>query len=171
MAQNNENGHREMLISWLNDAYALEQSLVPILENHAKDAKDHPMVRDRIQRHAEETRRHAELVKQCVEQLGSSTSSMKTGMAKAQGMFQSVSTGAAKDELIKNNLMDYASEHFEIASYRSLIAAANDLGERRIAQVCEEILHDEEDMAHFLEQQIPQTTTEVLHEVAATDRR
>jgi ferritin-like metal-binding protein YciE len=163
-----ENGHRELLISWLNDAYALEQSLIPILQNHAKDAKDHPIVRERLERHLEETRRHAELVKQCVEQLGSSTSAMKTGMGRLSGMFQAVSTGMSSDELVKNNIADYAAEHFEIACYRSLIAAANDVGERRIAQVCEEILHDEEDMAHFLEQQLPQTTTEVLHEYAAT---
>ena len=55
--------NNELLVAWLNDAYAMEQALVPVLENHAKDAKDDPTARARIELHAEQTRRHAELVK------------------------------------------------------------------------------------------------------------
>lgn len=33
--------HKELLVAWLNDAYAMEKGLVPILENHAKDAENH----------------------------------------------------------------------------------------------------------------------------------
>jgi ferritin-like metal-binding protein YciE len=35
---------KETLIAWLNDAYAMEQALIPVLENHAEDAKDFPDV-------------------------------------------------------------------------------------------------------------------------------
>jgi ferritin-like metal-binding protein YciE len=28
--------NKNWLIAWLNDAYAMEQSLIPVLENHAK---------------------------------------------------------------------------------------------------------------------------------------
>jgi ferritin-like metal-binding protein YciE len=146
---------KETLISWLNDAYALERSLVEVLENHAKDASDHPQLAQRISQHLEETKMHAERVKDCVERLGGSTSTMKTAMGKVTGFFQGMSTGAAPDELVKNALSDYAAEHFEIASYRALIVAARELGETEVARICEGILRDEEDMARFLETNLP----------------
>lgn len=154
--------HQELYLSWLNDAYGLEQSLIPVLENHAKDAKDHPQVQARIQQHLEETRRHADLVKGCIERLGGSTSSIKAGMSKVMGTVQGASTGMAKDEMIKNALADYSAEHFEIASYTSLLAAAEHLGDLETASVCREILRDEEAMAQWLEQQIPLITIQEL---------
>ncbi|HEX2642477.1 MAG TPA: ferritin-like domain-containing protein [Thermoanaerobaculia bacterium] len=153
---------RETLISWLNDAYALERSLVEVLENHAKDAKDHPEAARRITQHLEETKMHAERVKDCVERLGGSTSSVKTAMGKVTGFFQGISTGAAPDELVKNALSDYAAEHFEIASYRALIAGARALGETEVARICQDILRDEENMASWLESQLPMMVQEYL---------
>ena len=55
--------HKELLITWLNDVYRVETALIPILENHAKDAKNHPDIQARNQQHIEETRRHAEGVR------------------------------------------------------------------------------------------------------------
>ncbi len=62
-------------------------------------------------------------------------------------------------------LADYASEHFEIACYRSLIAAAEEAGKPQVAEVCSEILEDEEAMADWIEEQIPEVTRLVLHQV------
>jgi ferritin-like metal-binding protein YciE len=158
--------HKDLLIAWLNDAYAMEKALIPILENHAKDAKDHPDVRARIEQHAEQTRRHAEMVEQCVKSLGSSTSATKTTLGTVFGAMQSVATGMFSDELVKNALMDYAAENFEIASYQALIVAAEEYGDDRIVEICEEILDDEIEMAEWLEEQLPITVREVYREKA-----
>lgn len=32
----------EPIIAWLNDAYAMENGLIPILEDHSRDAERHP---------------------------------------------------------------------------------------------------------------------------------
>ncbi len=148
------------LNAWLKDAYSMEMGLVPVLENHAKDAKDHPQMQDMIQQHAERTKQHAEMVKQCLERLGDNPSSLKAGIGGMVGNMQSVATGGAEDELVKNGLMDFASENFEIASYRALIAAAEQFGDQETAQVCKQILRDEEQMAHWLEQQLPMAVRE-----------
>lgn len=153
---------RETLIGWLNDAYAMEKGLVQVLENHANDVKDRPEMYRKIAQHLEQTKMHAERVRDCVERLGGSTSSMKTAMGSISGFFQGRSTGASPDELVKNALSDYAAEHFEIASYRALIAAARALGENQVVQVCESILRDEEEMAHWLEQNLPNVVQEYL---------
>jgi ferritin-like metal-binding protein YciE len=154
---------RETLMSWLNDAYAMERGLVQVLENHANDVKDHnPQAYTRISRHLEETRMHAERVRECVERMGGSVSSMKTAMGAISGFFQGRSTGAAPDELVKNALSDYAAEHFEIACYQALIQGAQALGETEVARVCEMILRDEQEMAQWLQQQLPMLVQEHL---------
>ncbi|HEX3554435.1 MAG TPA: ferritin-like domain-containing protein [Thermoanaerobaculia bacterium] len=153
---------KETLIGWLNDAFAMEKSLVQVLENHANDVKDRPEMYRKISEHLEKTRMHAERVRDCVERLGGSTSSMKTALGAVTGFFQGRSTGISPDELVKNALSDYAAEHFEIASYNALIVAARALGEPEVARVCEEILRDEQDMARWLEKQLPTIVQEYL---------
>jgi len=83
-------------------------------------------------------------------------------MGKIGGFFQGISTGMTKDEMVKNALTDYASEHFEIACYTSLIAAAQAIDDQQTVAVCQQILHDEEAMAHWLQQQVPVITQEFL---------
>lgn len=152
---------KETLIAWLNDAYAMEQALIPVLENHAKDAEDFPEVAAADRRHLEETRRHAELVRGCIERLGESPSTAKSLLGQMLGAGQSVATGAFRDEVVKNFLSDYAAENFEIASYRALIAAARAVGDEETARVCEEILRDEERdeerMAAWLTESLPRS--------------
>src|SRR5215212_1396380 len=122
--------HQDFVTKWLNDAYSMENALIQVLENHAKDAEDHPQVQSGIQEHIQTTRRHAERVEECIQRLGGDTSTLKSGIAKISGTLQGMSTGVAEDELVKNAIADYAAEQFEIASYRALIAAAEELGDQ-----------------------------------------
>jgi ferritin-like metal-binding protein YciE len=154
--------HKELVIAWLNDAHAMELGIAQVLERHVAEAKDHPHMHAGLQRHLEQTRRHAELVKGCVERMGGETSGVKSGMASVMGTVQGMTTKLAKDELIKNTLHDYGTEHFEIACYTSLIAAAENLGDQETVRACQEILRDDQAMADFLFQQIPPTTIEML---------
>jgi len=152
---------KDLLISWLRDAHAMESQLVPILEQHAKDTEN-KAIADRISLHAEQTRRHAELVRGCLEHLGSSESSMKSGTSSAMGWVQGVAAKMFSDENVKNGLSDYATEHFELACYRALEQAATQLGEERIAEACRAIQDDEQEMASFLEQQLPTIVREAM---------
>jgi ferritin-like metal-binding protein YciE len=158
----------DQLITWLNSAYAMEQSLAKVLENHVKDAKDFPEIHARDEQHLEETRRHAERVKECLEILGEKPSTMKSAMGNVMGMVQGASTGVFRDEIMKNFLADYASEHFEIACYQSLVTAAEELDQPEIARICDEILAEEQAMAEWIEERIPEMTRMTLQGVAHT---
>lgn len=160
---------KDFVVNWLNDAYAMENSLIQVLENQAEDAEGHPEVHNRIQEHIETTRRHADRVEECIKRLGSDTSTLKTGTAKVGGTLQGMSTGAAEDVLVKNVLAGYAGEQFEIASYRSLIAAAEEIDDQETVRACQENLREDEEMARWLEQQIPIVTQEFLHSKAEQD--
>lgn len=153
---------QEMYLAWLNDAYGMEQSLIPVLENHAKDAKDHPAMAQKISQHLEQTKQHGQLVKGCIERNGGHTSSIKSGISNLMGMLQSVATGGAKDELVKDGLMDFAAENFEIASYKGLITAAQTLGDTETARICQQIMGQEQDMAAFLDQHLGMAVQETL---------
>lgn len=159
--------HQEMLVAWLNDAYAMENALIRTLEHRVKDAEGHPEIQARDRQHLEETRRHADLVKGCVERLGGSTSALKTGMANVQGVAQALATGLAKDELVKNFLSDYAAEQFEVASYTALVAGAEALGDQETARVCRAILREDEAMAQWIAQRLPRVVQQTLQEAAA----
>jgi hypothetical protein len=58
------------------------------------------------------------------------------------------------DTVIKNTLTDFATEHFEIACYNSLIFTAEALGEKQIAATCKRILKEEKAMAAELAAQL-----------------
>lgn len=146
---------KDRLVSWLNDAYAMEQAISKVLENHVNDAKDYPLLQTQLQKHLEQTRHHGEIVKGCIERLGASTSAIKSGLADISGILVALSTGMAQDELVKNAIADYATEHFEIASYTALITAARDYGDADIVRACESIRQDEQEMAQWLEQRLP----------------
>jgi ferritin-like metal-binding protein YciE len=145
----------KQLVAWLNDAYAMEQSLVKVLEHHSKDVANFPELHTRFVQHLVETRRHAILLEECLEVLGEKPSAVKKLMGSAMGNVQGMASGIFTDELVKNLLADYSAEHIEIASYHALIAAAKELGHPRIEDLCTEILEEEEAMATWLLNQIP----------------
>ena len=102
------------------------------------------------------------MVKSCIERLGGKPSMSKKTLGTVIGNLSSVATGPFEDELVKNFLSDYATENLEIASYRTLITAAQELGDQQTARICKQILRDEEDMARWLENNLPMAVRETL---------
>jgi ferritin-like metal-binding protein YciE len=152
---------QDQLIAWLSDACAMEYRLIPILETHAKESADRD-ARSRMLAHVEETRRHAARVRECIEQLGGSVSIAKTGLSILMGGVEGMATSMFMDRAVKNALMDYASEHFEIACYTALATAAEAAGKPKIAKACREILEEEQAMARWLESQLPNVVEDAL---------
>ncbi|MDQ3655384.1 MAG: ferritin-like domain-containing protein [Chloroflexota bacterium] len=159
--------HHKLFVAWLNDAYASENAIVETLEKQVDAAADFPEIQSGIQRHLEASQGHAETVKGCLESLGESPSVVKTGMAEVGGKLQGMMQGMAQDKLVKAALQDYATEHMEIASYKALIVAADDLGHPEIAEKCRTILQDEEAMAAWLDQQLPMVVRATLSQAHA----
>ena len=159
--------HKELLNAWLKDAYSMEIALIPVLENHAKDAKDMPAVKARDEQHIEETKRHAEMVKACIERRGDSLNTVKTAVGGMIGTMQSVMTAPFKDEVIKNCLSDYAAENFEVASYTALVQAAEAEGDHQTAQVCRQILQEDQAMADWIRNNMGTVVQMTMAEKAA----
>ena len=157
---------KKRVISWLNDAHSMESSLIQVLEHRIKDAEDVPAVKQMDEQHLEETKRHAELVKGCLERLGEKPSTVKTMIGTIMGAVQAPMTGMYRDEIVKNCLTDYAAENFEVASYRALITAATEIGDTETAQVCEQIMAEDQAMADRILAGLPMVVTEHMRQQA-----
>ena len=163
-----ENQH-DTLTTWLKDAYAMEQGIVEILERQLGQMDDMPDAKEKILQHLELTKTQAERVRACVERLGEDISRVKSGLANFLGAVQGMSTWMADDKLVKNAMANYAIEHFEIADYRINAAAAREMGFEDIANVCETIIAEEQDMANWLEMQFPLVTRQHLLQRVESD--
>lgn len=147
---------REQLIVWLGDAHAMEVGIVSTLEKHIADAKGQPKVKAALAQHLRETKKHATAVKQALASLGGSHPVIREGLSKAVNLVAGLGTSLASDTPVKNAIADFATEHFEIACYTSLVQTATELGEKKIAQTCKGILREEEAMAKALKTLFPQ---------------
>lgn len=119
-------------------------------------------LKDRIEAHIDETSAHAKLVQQCIDRLGGTTSTIKDTGAKLMATAQSLSGYFVSDEVVKAVLATYAFESMEIASYNIIRSAAEQLGDDATATACDRILRDEEAMASWLKENIPEITRQFL---------
>lgn len=154
--------NRQSLIAWLRDAHAMEHQALKILESQASRLEHYPDLRAKADEHAQQTRRQAERLEGCLDRLGESTSSIKSGMGTLMGQFQGLSGLFVSDEVMKGSIASYTFEHFEIACYRVLIRTAEQVGEPEVARVCEDILREEQEMADWLAQHLPKLTEQYL---------
>ncbi len=154
--------HNKHLITWLNDAYAMEVEITKILESHKKAAEDFPQVEEKIDEHLEVTKKQAERLKKCIEGLGESVSSTKSVMATVMGMIAGPTTGLFDDAVIKNSALEFATEHFEISVYRVLIAAADKFGHDDIVDICQQNMQEEEEMAEWLDENMDSLVNDFL---------
>ncbi|MEX0876099.1 MAG: DUF892 family protein [Phycisphaerales bacterium] len=149
---------KDRLIAWLKDAHAMESALETTLTKQMEHAESDTTLHMRLKQHREETRQHAKLVEQILHRYGTDESALKDMTGKTQALFTGWFHGSAPDTAIKDVLAGVAAEHYEIACYRALQAAATALGDNETVRICEQILLDEKDMAEFLEAQLPRVT-------------
>ncbi|HEX2255718.1 MAG TPA: ferritin-like domain-containing protein [Afifellaceae bacterium] len=158
---------QDYLLQWLRDAHAMEMQAETMLTSQAKRIEHYPELKARIERHIEETRQQAKLIEGCIERCGGGTSTTKDLAGKFTAMMQGLSGIPMGDEVVKGAMAGYTFEHFEICSYRALIAAANVAGDAETERVCRQILKQEEEMAAWLAEHLPQVTAQFLRRVEA----
>jgi len=134
---------RETFLEELADIYDAEKQLIQALPKVAR-AAEHEELRQGIEEHLEQTREHADRIEQVFEILEEKA---KTRKCKAmQGLL------AEGKELMDEKAGDAALicaaqkvEHYEIATYGSLVSWAKLLGEEDAANLLEETLEEEKE--------------------------
>jgi len=154
--------HREILIDYLRDAYAMEQQALSIIDRQLERLENYPEMSARLRTHRQETEQQAERLETALHRLGTDTSALKTGIAKLTTNMQAMLNMFAGDEVMKDVISNYTFEHYEIVNYKILIAAAEMAGEPEVARLAQESLQEEEAMASWVDQHIATTTQEYM---------
>lgn len=153
---------REWLVQWLRDAHAMEEQAETMLNGLVGRLENYPGLSARIEMHIRETKSQAARLEQCLDRLGETHSGVKDAGAKIMAMGQAMSGMFAGDEVMKGSLASFSFEAMEIASYTMLIAAARTVNEEEIAQLCEQNLQEEIEMAQWLKENLGATTQKFL---------
>ncbi|MDU4842448.1 MAG: ferritin-like domain-containing protein [Leclercia adecarboxylata] len=154
--------HVEHYHDWLRDAHAMEKQAESMLESMASRIDNYPDVRARIEQHISETKHQITLLEEILDRNDISRSVLKDSMSKMMAFGQSMGGMAASDEIVKGSISGYVFEQFEIACYTSLLAAAKKAGDVASIPAIESILAEEQRMADWLIQHIPDTTQQFL---------
>jgi len=152
----------ENLNDWLRDAHAMEQQAEKMLTAQAERLEHYPELRARIVQHIEETRGQQALLDECLARRGISNSIIKDLGGKLAAFGQAVGGMTVSDEVVKGAMAGYVFENLEIASYTSLIAAAQAVGDTQTQAACEQIIVQEKAMAAWLLEHLPQVTQAFL---------
>ncbi len=136
---------RELLVDELKDIYNAEQQLTKALPRMSKKAS-HPQLKDAFDTHLRETEGHVDRLEQVFEALGEKAKG-KT-CAAMKGILEEGKEIMGED--MEDDVMDAALiaaaqkvEHYEIASYGTVRAWAQLLGEREAVKLLQQTLDEE----------------------------
>ena len=136
---------RELLIDELRDIYHAENQLVKALPKMAKAAKAQKL-RQAFEHHLDETKGQVERLDRVFEQLDTRSSgkrceAMQGLIEEAKEMIEEIKTPEVLDCALIVGAQKV--EHYEIASYGSVCALADALGEKDVKRLLEETLSEE----------------------------
>ncbi len=140
---------QNLVITHLQDAYAMEQNVLGMLDSMIATTDD-PQFKILLQNHRAETVTHAARVEQRLQQLGHSTSLTKTAVATVGGMFKSAMDMMRPEKACKNLRDGFITEHGEIAGYELLERYATRAGDLQTAAVARQNKAEEVAMAERL---------------------
>jgi ferritin-like metal-binding protein YciE len=145
-------------LGWLRDAHAMEKQALIMLDAQEPRMADYPEVQARIRLHRQETEIQLSDIQALLDRHDADGSMIKDLAAQAMAGSQALGGMLASDEPVKAALMSFTFEQMEIASYLSLIATAEVVGDTAAIPVLRRILDEEIEMADWLEENLDEVT-------------
>jgi ferritin-like metal-binding protein YciE len=139
----------DQLVEYIDDAYAMEQNVLRMLDSMIGTTKDAQMKRS-LERHRKQTEQQAERLEECLREHGSSPSKTKEAGGIMAALMKGVIDVARDDNPGRNARDGYATEHMEIASYQLLERVAKKAGDKKTAAVARQNREEEEAMARSI---------------------
>jgi ferritin-like metal-binding protein YciE len=137
---------KEYLTKHLDEAYAMEQNVLRMLDGMIETTED-PGMLDALEHHKQETEEHARLVRGRLEAHGAEPSKVREAGG-ILGAMVKMPVDLIRGEKAGRNARDgYATEHMEIAGYELLKRYAKRAGDEETVEVCDRIIAQERAMA------------------------
>lgn len=157
---------RDIFITGLRNQHAVENQAIELLERQVGRLENYPEMSERMRQHIEESKQQARRIEEILSSLGTSHSAIKDTAMSFTGNLLAIGHSTATDEVIKNTFANYAFEHYEIASYKSLLTLADSVSTGGRAAL-ETSLKEEMAMADWIEKHIGSTTLRYVERTAA----
>jgi ferritin-like metal-binding protein YciE len=142
---------KEQLVKHIDEAYAMEQNVLRMLDGMISTTDDPEIVRE-LEHHKIQTEGHAERMKERLSANGAAPSMVKE-LGGILGAMMKMPLDLARGEKAGRNARDgYATEHMEIAAYELLARIAERAGDQETVRACREIVEEEREMARTIEQ-------------------
>jgi len=151
MADNPSERIRDLYLTGLRNAHAMEKQALSIMKPQLKRIENYPQVAEKLDQHIRETEGQIERLDDLLEASGGSRSPIKDMVLSLGGTMAAMSHAIAGDEILKNSLANFAFENFEIAAYSSLLVLADLAGETQAEAPLRQNLSEEEAMAAWLQ--------------------
>jgi ferritin-like metal-binding protein YciE len=156
---------RELFITGLKNAHAMERQAQEMLERQVERMTDYPDLRKVLREHLGETKEQLKRLEKCLSELDSSPSAVKDMTLSFGANMAAIGHAMANDEVLKNTFANSALEAYEIAAYRSLLLMAEQSG-ARMKTILQESLREEERMAEWVQKHVEDITRQFLSKQA-----
>jgi len=145
-----------LLRSWLADAYGMEVALIDAMETQLADLSGQHEMETRFLEYLDMLQRHANMLQDCITDLGGETNALNQGgLPPFMHAMKDLWVKPVSSRLVKHDIVDTASIHYQIAHVNALRVAARGSGNAEIARTCEDILRDKREMIQGLDNYLP----------------
>jgi ferritin-like metal-binding protein YciE len=158
---------RDIYVTGLVNAHALEAQAIQLINRQVERIENYPEMRERLRLHGRESHQQQQRLAQILDGLGTSPSTLKDIGTSIMGNMAAIGHALAQDEVVKNTLANFAFEHFEIASYRSLLIMAEAAGDTAAPRLLQQSLEEEIAMARWIEDNLEATTRRYMQRETA----
>ena len=141
-----EDKTREKMLDYVENAHAMEQSILRQLDSMISSTDD-PEIVEVLQNHKAETEQHEQRLRQRLDALGRGTSARKEVQTLAGSLAKGIADQVRGDQAGKNARDAFATEYMEIASYELLERLANRAVDTETAEVARTNRAEDEAMA------------------------
>lgn len=149
---------RSVFVTGLQNAHAVENQALALLDRQLDRIVRYPEIADRLRAHRVETEVQIRRLDEILGTLNARNSSLKDMALNFVGNMAALSHVVAGDEILKDQMVNFAFENFEIASYSSLIALADAGDFPGATSLLRETLGEEEAMAAWVLESLPGLT-------------
>lgn len=152
----------DVYLGWLRDAHAMEKQSLILIDTQIRRMGGFPEMRERLQKHRTETEVQLSQIEKLLTRHGSNASMVKDVAGSAMAGSQALGGLFMGDAPVKGAQTAFTFENYEIATYRSLLAAAELCRDTAAIPVLERILEEEMRMADWLKGHLDQMTRRFL---------
>lgn len=158
MAMSASSTLRSVFVTGLQNAHAVENQALAMIDRQLDRLVGYPEIVDRLRSHRGETELQIARLDEIMASFNSSSSGLKDMALNFMGNLAAFGNVFAADEVLKDQMINYAFENFEVASYSSLIALAEAGDFATATPLLRETLREEQAMAAWVLETLPDLT-------------